>query len=122
VEYVVEMPVEGGGMLRLQGPADEIPAGLVPAASPLGAGPLVARTEETVQAALEELTPAITATTGKLRAFAADEVTVEFGLVLGVEGGVVVAKGSAEVHFTVTLTWKRQEQAAKGSGESGRDG
>jgi Trypsin-co-occurring domain 1 len=33
-------------------------------------------------------------------------VTVEFGLVLGVEYGIVVAKGKGEVHFTVTLTWK----------------
>jgi Trypsin-co-occurring domain 1 len=37
---------------------------------------------------------------------APDEVTVEFGLVLGAESGVVVAKGHGEVHFTVTLAWK----------------
>ena len=36
----------------------------------------------------------------------ADEVAVGFGLVLGAETGVVVAKGTGEVHFSVTLTWK----------------
>jgi Trypsin-co-occurring domain 1 len=110
VMYVVEMPVEGGGVLRLQATEDDIPLGLVPAANPLDPGTLVTKTSETIQAALDGLTPAITATTKKLRKLAADEVTVEFGLVLGVEGGVIVAKGSAEVHFTVTLTWKHPEK------------
>jgi hypothetical protein len=109
VNYVMEIPVEGGGVLRVQGPDEEVPYGLVPAANQPVTGPLIARTEETVQAALDDLEPAITATTNKLRAFAADEVTVEFGIVLGVEGGVIVAKGSAEVHFTVTLSWKRAD-------------
>jgi hypothetical protein len=119
VKYVVEIPVEGGGVLRVQGPDEEDPAGLVPAASQPATGPLIAKADETVQAALDDLTPALTATTKKLRAFAADEVTVEFGLVLGVEGGVIVAKGSAEVHFTVTLTWTRQEQGAPAEGSGG---
>jgi hypothetical protein len=109
VEYIMEIPVAGGGVLRVQGTEDGLPFGLVPAANQPTVGPLVAKTDETVQAALDELTPAITATTSRLRAFAADEVTVEFGLVLGVEGGVIIAKGSAEVHFTVTLTWKQSD-------------
>jgi Trypsin-co-occurring domain 1 len=112
VKYVVEMPVAGGGVLRVQSTEDEMPLGLVPAANPLDPGTLVAKTDETVQAALDGLTPAITATTNRLRRLAADEVTVEFGLVLGVEGGVIVAKGSAEVHFTVTLTWKHTDKEA----------
>jgi hypothetical protein len=95
VEYIVEMPVEGGGTLRLQGPEESIPSGLVPAANPLGTETLIAKTDETVQAALDDLAPAINATTERMRKFAADEVTVEFGLLLGVEGGVVIAKGSA---------------------------
>jgi len=110
VKYVMEIPVEGGGVLRVQGPDDEVPSGLVPAANQPPAGPLIAKADETVQAALDDLTPAITATTGRLRKLAADEVTVEFGIVLGVEGGVIVAKGSAEVHFTVTLTWKQPDK------------
>jgi hypothetical protein len=41
---------------------------------------------------------------------AADEITAEFGLVLSAEGNAIIAKGSAEVHFTVTLTWKKTEE------------
>jgi thymidine phosphorylase len=34
-----------------------------------------------------------------------NEVTLELALALGVEGGVVVAKGSAKAEASVTLTW-----------------
>jgi len=34
---------------------------------------------------------------------------VEFGLTLGAETGVVVAKGTSEMHFAVTLGWKRPQ-------------
>jgi hypothetical protein len=37
---------------------------------------------------------------------ALDEVSLELGISLGVEGGVVVAKGSAKAETTVTLTWR----------------
>jgi hypothetical protein len=47
---------------------------------------------------------------------AADEVAVEFGIVLGAETGAVIAKGTAEVHFNVTLTWKREADAEAGGG------
>jgi len=33
-------------------------------------------------------------------------VSVEFGLTLGAETGVVIAKGTSELHFAVTLAWK----------------
>jgi hypothetical protein len=35
-----------------------------------------------------------------------DGVSMELALSLGVEGGVVVAKGSAKVEASVTLTWR----------------
>jgi hypothetical protein len=41
-------------------------------------------------------------------------VSLEFGLTLDVETGVVVTKGTSEMHFTVTLTWKRPGSAAGG--------
>jgi hypothetical protein len=40
-------------------------------------------------------------------------MTVEFGLTLTAETGVVVAKGSAEVHFTVTLAWSKDSDPAE---------
>jgi hypothetical protein len=38
-----------------------------------------------------------------------DEVQLEIALSLGIEGGVIVAKGSANASATVTLTWKAGE-------------
>lgn len=37
---------------------------------------------------------------------APDEVVFEFSLSFGVEGGVIVAKGSAKAEASVSLTWK----------------
>ncbi len=63
-----------------------------------------------------------------LRSMAPDEFEVEFGIVLSAESGVVLAKGSADVHFNVTLSWKRSDetrtpaeigQAGSSSGKSG---
>jgi hypothetical protein len=38
-----------------------------------------------------------------------DEVQLEIALSLGVEGGMIVAKGSAKAEASVTLTWKSCE-------------
>jgi hypothetical protein len=35
-----------------------------------------------------------------------DEVSMDLGLSLGVEGGVIVAKGSLKAEASVTLTWR----------------
>ena len=40
-------------------------------------------------------------------------MTVEFGLTLTAETGVMVAKGSAEVHFTVTLAWSHENDGIR---------
>ena len=50
----------------------------------------------------------------RLVAMSPDEASVEFGLTLGAETGVVVAKGTSEMHFAVTLSWKRPGSADSG--------
>jgi NTP-dependent ternary system trypsin peptidase co-occuring protein len=108
--YVMEVPVDSGGRLLVQVTEDDLPDGLVPAAR-VRPGQVVAYAKESVEAAIDQIRPAIDAVTSRLDAMAADEVTVEFGLMLGLEGGAVVAKGKAEVHFTVSLLWKHQKSA-----------
>jgi hypothetical protein len=122
--YVIEIPVEAGGRLLVQATADDLPDTLELAA--VRPGEVAARARESVEAAIDQLKPAINAVADRLKAMAADEVTVEFGIMLGAEAGAIVAKGTAEVHFTVTLNWKRsasseQAPAQQGSGE-GRKG
>jgi hypothetical protein len=104
--YVIEFPVEAGGQLLVQANEDDLPGTLELAT--LRPGDVVARARESVEAAFDQIKPAVDAVAGRLRATAADEVEVEFGIVLGAETGAVVAKGTAEVHFTVMLRWKRE--------------
>jgi hypothetical protein len=104
--YVMEVPVSGGGPLLVQVDEDDLPGGLELAAR-RRSGQVVAVAEESVQEALDQVKPAIGAVAERLRSLAADQVTVEFGLLLGAEGSAIVTKGKAEVHFTVTLTWAK---------------
>lgn len=101
--YVIEIPVEGGGRLLVQAGPEAAELEL----ATRGVGVTIARARESVQAAVDQIKPGLEAVLGRLKDMAADEVTVEFGVVLGAEAGAVVAKGSAEAHFAVTLSWKK---------------
>jgi hypothetical protein len=104
MSYLIEVPVDGGGRLLVQASDDDLPGSLELAT--LRPGAIVARAGESLEAALDQVKPAMQAIVRRLTALSPDEVEVEFGILLGGETGVVVAKGTAEVHFTVTLTWK----------------
>jgi Trypsin-co-occurring domain 1 len=106
--YLVEVPVEGGGRLVVEASSWQLPGDLELAA--LRPGDVVARTQETLEQALEGLQPALEAVTSRLRAMGPQKFGIEFGLSLGAEGGVVVAKGTTEVHFTVTMEWNTGDQ------------
>jgi hypothetical protein len=109
-----------GGVLRVQAASSlrtdyGTQQELVPAAPGFGAAVETAR--DTLESALGKVTPALGVITERLRsALAPNEVTLEFGLVLGAEQGIVVAKASGEVHFTVTLAWKKPDGGADGEG------
>jgi hypothetical protein len=44
-----------------------------------------------------------------LREVIPGETTVQFGLKMGGETGMIIAKGTAEVNFAVTMSWKPGE-------------
>ena len=117
--YVIEVPVDAGGRLLVQAGEDDLPGGLELAS--LRPGEIVARASESVEAAIDQIKPAVNAVSSRLKAMSADEVAVEFGIVLGAESGAVIAKGTAEVHFNVTLSWKRDasDQQSRGRGRNG---
>jgi hypothetical protein len=105
VAEIVVFPVAEGGVLRVQA-ADQLDVNgreLVPAT---GIGDAVQRAKESLDATIASITPALGVVARQLQRLSPDELTVEFGLLLGAEHGVVVAKGKGEVHFTVTLAWK----------------
>lgn len=105
VSYLIDVPVEGGGRLLVEAAGWQVPGELELAAA--GPGEMIARARESLEHALDQLKPAVTAMTDRLRAMSPDEFTVEFGLTVGAESGFVVAKGSGEVHFAVTLSWHK---------------
>jgi NTP-dependent ternary system trypsin peptidase co-occuring protein len=110
--YLIEVPVEGGGHLLVQVSDAELPGDLqLAAARP---GEVVARARQSLEQALDQIKPAMRAVLDRLVAMSPDEVRVEFGLTLGAETGMVVAKGTSEMHFAVTLGWKRPGSAASG--------
>ena len=102
--YLMEVPVEAGGRLVVEVSDDELPGSLELAAP--RPGEVVARAAASLEDALDSLRPVVRTVREKLIEMAPDETTLEFGLVLGGETGIIVAKGTAEVHFTVTLSWK----------------
>jgi len=109
VTYLVEFPVDGGGTLRVQASEDDLAGGLELAAP--SAGQVAARATQSVEHAFDQVRPALDAIARTLRAMAPDEFAVEFGIALSAEYGAVVAKGSADVHFTVTMSWKHSDDA-----------
>jgi hypothetical protein len=105
--YLLDVPLAGGGRLRVEG--TDLPGDLeLAAARP---GQMAVKARETLERSLDEVAPAAEAILRRLGATGPDEISVEFGLVLSAEAGMVVAKGSSEVHFAVSLVWRRPPQA-----------
>ena len=104
--YLIEVPVEGGGRLLVQVSEQELPGDLQLASA--RRGEVIAQARQSLEHALDQIRPALQAVLDRLMAMSPDEASVEFGLALGAETGVVIAKGTSEMHFAVTLGWKRQ--------------
>jgi hypothetical protein len=106
--YLVEVPLDDGE----NGLVVEVEVGDLPRDLTLATRDrekIVTRAPKTLESALEEIRPGLEAVVNRVREFAnrPDEATVEFGLKLGGQTGIVVARGTAEVNFVVTLTWKK---------------
>ncbi|SRR6266536_923781 len=69
-------------------------------------GKVAARAQVTLEEALGKLKPSLLKVIQLLKELSPDETEVEFGLKMGGETGVIVAKGTAEVNFTVRMSWK----------------
>ncbi len=104
-ELTMAVPLADGSEVLVAVDRGDVPDDLV-LASP-DPGKVAARAAETLEQLLEKITPTVHAVSEWVRARSPDECGVEFGLKLGGETGVIVAKGSAEVNFVVKLTWKK---------------
>ncbi|MQY14151.1 hypothetical protein SRB5_43130 [Streptomyces sp. RB5] len=102
MSYVIEVPVEGSESVRVE--VSENTDGVVRVARP---GQVMAVAQESLQQSLDKIRPVAAAVWEKLRDMprTPDKVSVEFGIKLSAEAGVIVAKGATEANFVVTMEW-----------------
>jgi hypothetical protein len=76
---------------------------------------VIAKAHQTLEKSLEKVKPAAQFVIQKLRELhdAPEEVQVSFGLKLSAEAGAVLASGSAEANYTVTLKWLKEKEKPK---------
>ena len=112
VTYLLGMPLERGSdeVLVFEVDRSEISGDLVLAST--DPEKLADRTRLTLQEALENLKPSLQKIVHLLRELSPDETVVEFGLKIGGEMGVLIAKGTAEVNFSVRMSWKQEQPRA----------
>ena len=91
--------------------------GLVLAAAP-GLAKGIAMAQITLEEALDKLRPSLQKIANVLKDLAPEEAEVEFGLKIGGETGVIIAKGTAEVNFVIRMTWKTSRSAPSGSAQT----
>ena len=106
VEYLLGLPVEADSrdVLVFEVDRSEVSDDLV-LASP-EPGKVAARAQVTLEEALAKLKPSLQKVVHLLKEVSPDETVVEFGLKIGGETGVIIAKGTAEVNFTIRMSWK----------------
>ncbi|MFF9114431.1 CU044_2847 family protein [Streptomyces massasporeus] len=78
----------------------------------------------TLREAVDHVRPAAQDVLDSLRAMpqAPDRVTLEFGVKLGADAGVVLARVSSEAHFKVLMEWERQpRERERAADEEGND-
>ena len=84
----------------------EVPDDLVLASDDPGRA--AARARVTLEEALTTLKPSLKKIREMLQDLSPDETSVHFGLKIGGEYGVVIAKGTAEVNFSIDMSWKSE--------------
>jgi len=106
--YLLGLPVgtDGKDVLVFEVDPSEVSGDLVLAAPE--PGQIVAKAQVTLEQALTKLKPSLQKIMHTLKELSPDETEVEFGLKIGGETGVIIAKGTAEVNFTIRMSWKSQ--------------
>ena len=109
VAVLLQVPVEddkGSGLVLVEADPNDIPGGLTLASS--APGKAAASATRSLSDSLEQLEPVLRTVKDKLVATAPEHFTVEFGVKLGGETGIIVAKGTAEVNLKITMSWDRE--------------
>ncbi|MEV8090489.1 CU044_2847 family protein [Streptomyces nigra] len=108
---ITSIRLDDGSLLRVEttAPATAIPASedvYEPIRRPRPADD-AAGAADTLRAAVDRVRPAVQDIVDSLRSMPRrpDRITLEFGVKVTAEAGVVVARSTAEAHFTVGVEW-----------------
>jgi hypothetical protein len=109
MSYLVEFPTRANETVFVE-IGDEQLAGFTPAAAP---GEVVTKATTALEDALDKLIPTVQAIGDRLKTLAPDECTIELGVKLTAEAGVIISKAAGEANFTLSLKWTKQEPKAE---------
>ena len=103
--FLIEVPLDGAAPVVME-IEDAEGVGIVRSARP---GEVVATATKSFDAALERLQPMAQTLITRLQDLGErpDEISIQFGLKMTIDAGLVVAHSSGEANFNVTLQWKR---------------
>jgi hypothetical protein len=114
MSVLVNVPLDGGGFVLVEADRADLPSDEGLTLATPEPGKAVATASTTLSESLERIEPVLTAVKDKLEAAAPDHFAVEFGIKVGGEAGVILAKGTAEVNFKITMSWDAGDQAPDG--------
>ncbi|MGW5849188.1 CU044_2847 family protein [Streptomyces sp. NPDC055254] len=108
--HLARISLEGGGSVLVEAPATAdgpVKAGRV--------GDAIQQLPGNLQEAMGSVADASRAVLDQLRQAGPDAISVEFGVNLAVQAGVVITKSTANCHLRITMTWKQDEPAGPGA-------
>jgi Trypsin-co-occurring domain 1 len=116
---LVRIPLQSGEYIIAEVDKLDIPGGDVVVLAAPKPGKAIAEVRNNLEASLRSIGPAVTELVDALKGSGPDSISVEFGVKVGGETGVILAKGTAEVNFKVAMEWKRSSGGATGGEVTG---
>ena len=107
MKHLFEFPLQTGSSMSVEVDEPETPGSVVRAAR---SGDVIEKAKQTLDDALDKVTPAAQLVISKLRGLhdEPDEIEVEFGIKLSAAAGAFIASAGVEANYNVTLTWTKK--------------
>jgi hypothetical protein len=112
MKRLVEFPLDQGGTVLIE--IEEPTAGPVTRGVGKDRTALVEAADKSFEDATAAVTPAARSLLARLRAVDGppDEIGIVFGVQLSAQTGAFIASVAAQANFTVSMTWRRQQDAS----------
>jgi hypothetical protein len=120
MKRLVEFPLDQGGSVVVE--VEEPTTGPVTRGMAKDRTALVEAADKSFEEATAAVTPAARSLLARLRSIddPPDEIGIVFGVELSAQTGAFIASVAAQANFTVSMTWRRQQDASRLAGCHGR--